>query len=223
MPIKDECGICGRILPYRYLRKCQRCGRLYCIDCMVPEVSTGDTSRMLCLNCARKIVSPKTMGKYDGLRNHLKFRAAFTDIVRLSFAQIDGIIGDNLPISAYRNEEWWSNSLTNAHAKAWLDAGWKVQEVDLKNGYVIFQKVKELAATSRKSEKRRKTQEIKPFTPVPAKLPKPRTPSKTKIAKLYARIKNIERQKTAMPKYPRSFKPKPTHEKKLFKPNQKPQ
>jgi len=190
---------------------------------MVPEVSTGDTRIMFCLNCARKIVSPRVMGKYDGLRNHLKFRAAFTDTVRLSFAQIDGIIGDNLPLSAYRHEEWWSNSPTNAHARAWLDAGWKVQEVDFKNGYVVFQKAKDLTTTSRKSEKRHKPPEIKPFTPVPAKLPKQKTPSKTKIAKLYARIKNIERQKAATPKYPGSFKPKPTHEKKLFKPNQKPQ
>lgn len=189
---------------------------------MVPEVSTGDMNRMFCLNCARKVVAPKIMGKYDGLKNHLKFRASFTNTVRLSFAQIDGIIGDNLPISAYRNESWWSNSPSSAHAKAWLDAGWKVQEVNLKSGYVVFQKVAEPTSTH-KIQKRRRTQELRPFTPVPAKLPKRKMPSKTKVAKLYARIKNIERQKAAMPKYPGSFKPKPPHERKLFKPNEKPQ
>jgi hypothetical protein len=222
MPIKDECGICGRVLPYRYLRKCQRCGRLYCIDCMVPDVSTGDTHKMLCLNCARKVVSPKFIGKYDSLKSHLKFRAAFTDTVRLSFAQIDGIIGDNLPMSAYRDEKWWSNSPNTVHAKAWLDAGWTVQEVNLKNGYVVFQKIKNWEI-KQKGKRRHKTQGIKPFTPVPVKLPKSKVPSKTKIAKLYARIKNIERQRTAMPKYPGNFKPKPTHEKRLFKPEKKPQ
>jgi hypothetical protein len=189
---------------------------------MVPDVSTGDTHKMLCLNCARKVVSPKPMGKYDGLRNHLKFRAAFTDTVRLSFAQIDGILRDNLPMSAYKSEKWWSNSPDSTHAKAWLDVGWKAQEVDLKNGYVTFQKVKDLH-TRAEGKRRRASQDIKPFTPVPVKLPKSKVPSKTKIAKLYARIKNIERQKTTMPKYPGSFRPKPTHEKRLFKPNEKPQ
>jgi hypothetical protein len=78
-----------------------RCGKLFCIDCMVPEVSTGDASRLLCLNCARRIVSPKSKAKYEPLKGYLKFRAAFTDSVKLSFAQIDGIIGDNLPMEAY--------------------------------------------------------------------------------------------------------------------------
>ncbi len=188
---------------------------------MVPDVSTGDTHKMLCLNCARKVVSPKLTGKYDGLKAHLKFRAAFTDAVKLSFAQIDGIIGDNLPMSAYRDEKWWSNSPNTTHAKAWLDAGWKVQEANLKNGYVVFQKVKALEIKN-KGKRQHKTQSVKPFTPVPVKLPKSKVPSKTKISKLYARIKNIERQRTAMPKYPGSFKPKLTHEKKLFKPEKKP-
>jgi hypothetical protein len=222
MPLKDECGICGRILPYSYLRRCQRCGRLFCRDCMVPDVSTGDTTRMLCLHCARRIVSPKTTTKYGALTSYLKFRGAFTNTVRLSLAEIDGIIKDNLPISAYKNEKWWSNMPTNAHAKAWLDAGWKVQETNLKEGYVIFQKVKEIR--TKEFKKKAEDKEIKkPFTPVPARFPKSRKPSKTKVSKLYARLKNIERQKASMPIYHGSFKPKPTHEKKLFKPEKKPQ
>jgi len=58
---------------------------------MVPEITTGDYMRMFCLNCARKIVSPKTNKKYDALTSYLKFRAAFTSTVKLSLAQIDGI------------------------------------------------------------------------------------------------------------------------------------
>ncbi|MGC8896248.1 MAG: DUF7662 domain-containing protein [Candidatus Bathyarchaeia archaeon] len=222
MPLKDECGICGRVLPYSYLRRCQRCGRLFCRDCMVPDVSTGDPNRLLCLHCARKTVSPKSNTKYGALTNHLKFRAAFTDTVKLSLAKIDGIIKDNLPINAYRNEKWWNNAPTNAHAKAWIDAGWKVQETNLKEGYVVFQKVKETQA--KRFKKRARSNEIKkPFTPVPARIPKSKKPSKTKVSKLYARLKNIERQRTTMPKYPGSFKPKPKYEKKLFKPEKKPQ
>ena len=189
---------------------------------MVPDVATGDPTRLLCLNCARRTVLPKSVTKYGGLTSYLKFRASFTNVVKLSFARMDGIIGDNLPMSAYKTEKWWSNTPTNVHAKAWLDAGWNVQEVNLKEGYVVFKKVKDVKAKSF----RRKTSrnEIKkPFTPVRVRIPKPKTPSKTKVSKLYARIKNLERQRFSMPVYHGSFKPKPKHEKKLFKPEKKPQ
>ena len=111
---------------------------------MVPDVATGDPNAMLCLHCARRVVSPRSVSKYDGLESHLKFRAAFTGLVKLSFARIDGLIGSNLPISAFRDEAWWSNSSSSAHAKAWLNAGWEVQEVNLKEGYVIFKKVRDV-------------------------------------------------------------------------------
>ena len=108
------------------MRRCQRCKRLFCRDCMVPDVATGDPTAMLCLHCARRVVSPRVRSKYDGLTSHLKFRGAFTRVVKLSFARIDGLIGSNLPIGAYRDETWWSNSDSSAHARAWLDAGWEV-------------------------------------------------------------------------------------------------
>ncbi len=221
MPFKDECGICGRVFPCSYLKRCQRCGRLFCKDCMVPDVSTGDPTKMLCLNCAKKIVSPSSTTKYGTLTSYLRYRSAFTDAVRLSFAKIDGIIGDNLPMSAYRDEKWWNNSLGSAHAKAWLEAGWRTREVNLEKGYVIFQKIRDLKARSRRKKPFREHPK-KPFTPAPHRIPKTRKPSKTKVSKLYARLKNLERKRTSMTKHTRGFKPKPAHEKKLFKPEEKP-
>ena len=219
MPLKDECKLCGRVLPYSYLRRCQRCGKLFCLDCMVPDVLTGDTGRLFCLNCAKKAVSLKSKNKYEALTSYLRFRAAFTDTVRLSFAQIDGIIGDNLPLTAYRSEEWWGNIPSNAHAKAWLNAGWEAKEVNLKEAYVVFQKVKAQQTISVERKKKEKSQQPqKPFTPPPSRIFTRRKPSKTKIAKLYARLKNIERMRTAQPKLPGNFKPKPIHEKRLLKP-----
>jgi hypothetical protein len=220
MPLKDECGICGRVLPYNYLKHCYKCGRLFCRDCMVPDVSTSDPTRMLCLHCARKTVSPKFTTKYEALTRYLKFRAVFTDTVRLSLAEIDGIIRDNLPLTAYKNEKWWDNNAANAHAKAWIGAGWNVHEINLKEGYVVFKKVKELQIKRlRKNASRSNIK--KPFTPVPVRIPKSKKPSKTKVSKLYARLKNLERQKASTPKYPGSFKSKPRHEKKLFKSEKK--
>jgi hypothetical protein len=216
MPFNDECGICGRVLSYSYLRRCYRCGKLYCRDCMVPDVATGDLTMLLCLNCARRTVSPRTVSKYSGLTGYLRFRGAFTKVVKLRFARIDGIIGENLPMSAYKSEAWWANVPSSPHAKGWLDAGWEVREVNLKEGYVVFHRVKDIPMKKSRAEEIKK-----PFTPVRVRFPKPRTPSKTKVSKLYARIKNIERQRTSLPKLPGSFKPRPKFEKRLYRPDEK--
>jgi hypothetical protein len=220
-PFKDECGICKRVLSYSRLRKCARCQKLYCFDCMVPDVATGDPFASLCLNCARRVVSPRVVSKYGGLTGHLKFRAAFTSIVKLSFARIDGLIGTNLPIEAYRNQSWWSNAPSSAHSKGWLDAGWEVQEVNLAEGFVVFKKVRELPRV--RGRKKKSIAEIsKPFTPVPVHPLKPKAPSKTKVSKLYARILNLERQRNAGYSYAKGFKPRSRYEKKLFGSDKKP-
>jgi hypothetical protein len=186
---------------------------------MTPDVATGDPTAMLCLHCARRIVSPRSVSKYAGLASHLKFRAAFTDTVKLTFARIDGLIGSNLPMAAYRDPAWWSNAAKTVHAKAWLDAGWETQEINQKEGYVVFKKVRSLP----RKRTKRKTQEItQPFTPVPVRPLKSKVPSKTKVSKLYARIKNLERQRNAAPQPIRGFKPRSQYQKRLFKSNEKP-
>jgi hypothetical protein len=189
---------------------------------MTPDVATGDPTKMLCLNCARRVVAPRSLSKYGGLGGYLKFRGSFTDTVKLGFARIDGIIGDNLPMDAYKNMKWWDNVPSNVHAKAWLEAGWETREVNLKEGYVVFKRVKIIPTKASGRKARDSNQTKKPFTPVRVRFPKPKTPSKTKVSKLYARIKNLERQRTGLPTYHGSFKPKPKYEKRLFKPDEKP-
>jgi hypothetical protein len=216
---KDECGICQRVLRVSYMRRCQICKKLFCYDCMVPDVSTGDTTAMLCLHCARRAVSPRSRSKYEGFTRHLKFRGAFTSTVRLSFARIDGLIGSNLPMSAYRNKEWWSNTTSSAHSKAWLEAGWEVKDVNLEEGFVIFKKARQLPLQKRTRAKNRID---KPFKPVRARSSKRKPPSRTKTSKLYARIKNLERKRASGRSYIKGFKPKSQPEKKLFKPDEKP-
>ena len=187
---------------------------------MVPDVSTGDPTAMLCLHCARRVVSPPSRSKYSGLTGYLKFRGAFTNIVKLSLARIDGLIGSNLPISAYRNEKWWSNISSTAHDRAWLDAGWEVQKVNLKEGYLVFKKVRQIPF---KKSKRVRKKIDRPFKPVPVRKSKRKPPSITKVSQLYARIKNLERQRAAGRSHIRGLKPKSQHEKRLFKPDKKPQ
>ncbi len=218
--MKDECEICGRVLRTMYMRKCERCKKLFCRDCMTPDVATGDPNMMLCLHCARRVVSPRTVSKYSGLESHLKFRAAFTNLVKLTFARIDGLIGSNLPMDAYRDLCWWSNTSSSIHTKAWLSAGWEVQEVNLKEGSVTFRKVRSVAFNK---SKQKKLEITKPFTPVPVHRHRSKIPSKTKVSKLYARIKNLERQR-AMPRQPvTGLKFKAHNQKRFFESNEKTQ
>jgi hypothetical protein len=187
---------------------------------MVADVVSGDPTLLLCLHCARRVVSPKVTSKYEGLTSHLRFRAAFTGQVKLTFARVDGLIGANLPMEAYRNETWWNNSKSSAHAKGWLDAGWEVQDINLKEGIVVFKKVQTQPV---KRVRRKKSDKIdKPFTPVPARPLRSKVPSKTKASKLYARILNRERQRNAAYRYGAGSKHRSAHERKLFGSNEKP-
>jgi len=177
---------------------------------MTPDVATGDPMAMLCLHCARRIVSPRTVSRWAGLESHLKFRAAFTDTVTLKFARIDGLIGTNLPMSAYRDPLYWSNASSSEHAKAWLNAGWEVQDVNFKEGTVTFKKVRSLP----RATKKKKLEITEPFTPVRVRPLRSKVPSNTKVSRLYARIKNLERQRRA-PQQFRGLKGKPPSRSRL--------
>ena len=166
---------------------------------------------------------PRSSSKYDALGRYLKFRGGFTDSVKLPFAKIDGIVGDNLPMSAYKMEGWWRNAGSNVHARQWIEAGWEVQEVNIDEGYVVFHKVRDVPLKGSGGGGARRGEIKKPFTPVHVRIPQSKVPSKTRVSKLYARIKNVERQRTSMPTYHGSLKPKPMHEKKLFRSQKKPQ
>ena len=57
--------------------------------------------------------------------------------IRLTFDQIEAIIGASLPHSARASRAWWANSAT-PQGQAWLDAGWLVDAVDLEEAWAVF-------------------------------------------------------------------------------------
>lgn len=80
------------------------------------------------------------MGKYEPLTEFL--RKQRTDRVSLTFSEIERIVGSKLPRSANEHRAWWSNNPSNSvMTKAWLDAGFKSADVDLKKRMLVFQKV----------------------------------------------------------------------------------
>jgi len=225
--MREECKLCGRTMPYYSLKQCYKCGQLYCKNCIltgrdvVPLLQEGN---IICLNCARKLVTSKTQAnKFDLLRNYMKYRAFFTNRVMLSFAKIEGIISDNLPIAAIRDENWWTNT-NSVHTKAWLNAGWKVENINLKERSVTFTRIPNFKAETARKRRKRK-EDTSAWAMKLAQITKPRTikkPSLTKIAKVQARLKNIEQQQSAIKGFRGKLKQRPAYEKRLFKPEVKP-
>lgn len=86
------------------------------------------------------------MSKYEPLPRFLK--ASAVSIQRLTFGEIERILGFKLPKSAYEHEAWWSNNATgHSHARVWLDAGWRTQDVDLGGRNITFLRAKPLVAS----------------------------------------------------------------------------
>jgi hypothetical protein len=71
-------------------------------------------------------------GKYAPLENYLRDLPANQKEVVLSFEQIERIINAKLPSSAYEYPQWWENEKEGNHvnARAWANAGWRVESVD---------------------------------------------------------------------------------------------
>ena len=81
------------------------------------------------------------MAKYDPLEHYLIHTDDALHEVTLSFAQIEAIIGADLPPDAYNpNGTWWrnTNDAKRPQAKAWLTAGWKIAASDQQGKWVRF-------------------------------------------------------------------------------------
>jgi hypothetical protein len=84
------------------------------------------------------------MSKYSPLGDYLKHQRR--DVVPMTFAEIENIIGAKLPTSS-RYRAWWSNNdFNSALTKIWLEAGFKSEQVDLSTGKLVFRRVRESKA-----------------------------------------------------------------------------
>jgi len=224
--MKEECSLCGEVFSYYRLRRCCRCERLYCGNCVM---FTWDKNVLrnvaVCLNCARRFVSPRRLGtKYSPLSEYFARRARYGNFATLTFAKIESIIGANLPSSAAQNTHWWNNAPSRIQAQAWMNVGWGVHDVNLKDRTVTFKRIASpKIETRKKRRKRTPTSVAKTFRPPRPQPFRRRRPSETRIAKAWARLKNVERRKLSMRRYRGKFKPRPAFEKRLYKPEAKPE
>ena len=59
--------------------------------------------------------------------------------VILTFAEIEALMNDTLPDSARSQRAWWSNRRQGAwQASAWMEAGYRVEDVDFEQQRVTF-------------------------------------------------------------------------------------
>jgi hypothetical protein len=82
----------------------------------------------------------KSSSKYQPLLAHLEAQRG--SHVSISFAEIERVLGAELPPSARLRRAWWSNNPTgNARTKAWLEAGFHSEQIDLKGRKLVFRRV----------------------------------------------------------------------------------
>ena len=79
-------------------------------------------------------------GKYDPLEKYLRSLPRAQEEVTLSFESIEQVLNDKLPPSAHEHRAWWGNQQQGTHVEAiaWMDAGWMVDTVDLREKWVKF-------------------------------------------------------------------------------------
>jgi len=88
------------------------------------------------------------VGKYTPLENYLRDLPASQREVTLSFEQIEGILNNKLPSSAYEDQRWWEHETEGNHInqRAWTSAGWKVENLDVKAQMVEFTSFRKLSS-----------------------------------------------------------------------------
>src|SRR5213594_3770057 len=83
--------------------------------------------------------------KYEQLTEFLRRQSRA--VVRMSFDEIERVIGAKLPPSATHHRAWWSNNAqNNVMTKAWKDAGFESEDVDMKGRRVAFRRVRSEAS-----------------------------------------------------------------------------
>jgi CBS domain-containing protein len=82
--------------------------------------------------------------RYSPLADWLNSQPGRTDMVQLSFEQIEKLIGGELPVSAFEHRAWWANdSQGHPHSQLWLEAGWRTNYLNRTEKVVTFVRIRE--------------------------------------------------------------------------------
>lgn len=85
------------------------------------------------------------MSKYAPLRDHLA--GLGRESIRMSFGEIERILGVALPASARAHRAFWSNNgSNNVMTKAWREAGYETAQVDMGGETLEFRRIRPAGA-----------------------------------------------------------------------------
>ena len=78
--------------------------------------------------------------KYTSLEQYLRDLPVSQQEITLTFELIEQILNGPLPPSAHEDRLWWGNQAqgTIVESIAWMDAGWMVDVVELREKWVRF-------------------------------------------------------------------------------------
>lgn len=80
------------------------------------------------------------MSKYGPLSGFLQ--SQLTARIVVTFSEVEEALGAKLPASAYAHPAWWSNDPTgHAQARAWLNAGFETEQVDIPGRKLVFRRI----------------------------------------------------------------------------------
>lgn len=77
-------------------------------------------------------------GKFAALSEYLSKIPKRISNHRMTFSEIEKVLGEKLPESAYEYRAWWTNDPSKPTAAAWLTQGWKAQNLSMSEGRVNF-------------------------------------------------------------------------------------
>ena len=80
------------------------------------------------------------MSKYTPLEKYLTYSKTYNTVLKMNFTEIEKIVGEALPESAYKDADWWTNEKfeSSSQEAPWARAGWKVDGVNFEKKRVTF-------------------------------------------------------------------------------------
>lgn len=77
-------------------------------------------------------------GKYAALSVHLAELPNTVQTCIMPFEEIERLLNEKLPSSAYQYRAWWANDPSKPQAAAWLAQGWKAQSLSMSEKRLMF-------------------------------------------------------------------------------------
>ncbi|WP_456237455.1 DUF7662 domain-containing protein [Heliomicrobium gestii] len=82
-------------------------------------------------------------GKYQPLQQYLQ--RVTEESILFTYSDIESIINDKLPPSAFKYPAWWANEISDkkrhTQSHSWMNAGYVVEQISL-GSHVVFRKQK---------------------------------------------------------------------------------